>query len=175
MLLGMLPWLLPPASPFDMATWRAQHYSLFTAAIRLGFFILSKAPGYLFTANPLIERRGRHLDELGPKDRAFIRFNQWVTVLLVFNLFHYCTESPNMRWQIGQVRHLRQPPPLPRAHLPCADACAFGAQLSLLNTCVAIPIFYIVYDFVYTLMHAALHHRKIYKYIHKHHHTQASV
>ena len=98
-----------PESPWEMATWRAQHYSLFTAVIRLGFFILSKAPAYLFTRSPLIERRGKHLDELTSKDRAFIRFNQWVTVLLVLNMFHYCTVSPNIRWQLGQARRPREP------------------------------------------------------------------
>ena len=102
--------MLLPESPLDMATWRAHHYLCFTAVIRFGFFILSKAPAYLFSRGPSIEPRGKHLDVLTAKDRAFIRFNQWVTVLLVLNMFHYCSGSPNVRWQIGQARAVRASP-----------------------------------------------------------------
>jgi sterol desaturase/sphingolipid hydroxylase (fatty acid hydroxylase superfamily) len=44
--------------------------------------------------------------------------------------------------------------------------------MTLLNTLVAMPLLYLVYDFFYTLFHWALHIKAIYAYIHKHHHMQ---
>ena len=40
------------------------------------------------------------------------------------------------------------------------------------NTCIALPAFFIVYDFFYAPFHRALHHSSVYKFVHKHHHRQ---
>jgi sterol desaturase/sphingolipid hydroxylase (fatty acid hydroxylase superfamily) len=40
------------------------------------------------------------------------------------------------------------------------------------NTCLVLPLFFIVYDFFYAPFHRALHHRSVYAYVHKHHHRQ---
>ena len=40
------------------------------------------------------------------------------------------------------------------------------------NTCIALPAFFVVYDFFYAPFHRALHHRSVYAYVHKHHHRQ---
>lgn len=46
------------------------------------------------------------------------------------------------------------------------------SELDLVNSLVALPLLYVVYDFFYTLFHRALHHRSLYRHIHKHHHRQ---
>jgi len=45
-------------------------------------------------------------------------------------------------------------------------------QLSLGNTLLPLPAFFVVYDFFYAPFHRALHHRSVYAYVHKHHHRQ---
>ena len=45
-------------------------------------------------------------------------------------------------------------------------------EATALNTVVAFPALFVVYDFFYSLWHRFLHLRQFYKYIHKHHHHQ---
>ena len=45
-------------------------------------------------------------------------------------------------------------------------------QISVRNTLLPLPLFFIVYDAFYAPFHRALHHRSIYAYVHKHHHRQ---
>ena len=44
--------------------------------------------------------------------------------------------------------------------------------MTLTNTCLALPAFFVVYDAFYAPFHRALHHRWVYAYVHKHHHRQ---
>ena len=96
---------LIPAVWWDMATWQLQHYVLFTGVIRVGYSILGMLPDLFCGGFSPIPRRGKHLDVLEARDRAFIRFNKWVTALMVMNMLYYCAESPNMLWRaMDQVR-----------------------------------------------------------------------
>ena len=45
-------------------------------------------------------------------------------------------------------------------------------EMTFFNTVLAVPLFFLAYDSVYSLFHRALHHRSIYGLIHKHHHKQ---
>ena len=45
-------------------------------------------------------------------------------------------------------------------------------QITVRNTLLPLPLFFIVYDAFYAPFHRALHHRSIYAYVHKHHHRQ---
>ena len=53
--------------------------------------------------------------------------------------------------------------------MPPPSACV---QVSLANTCLALPAFFVVYDAFYAPFHRALHLPSIYAYVHKHHHRQ---
>ena len=44
--------------------------------------------------------------------------------------------------------------------------------MTLSNTFGSLALFYVFYDFFYTLFHRALHIRALYPLIHKHHHKQ---
>eukprot|EP00039_Didymoeca_costata_P014872 m.245842 g.245842 ORF g.245842 m.245842 type:complete len:257 (+) comp16109_c4_seq1:112-882(+) len=144
--------LLVLATWADAGSWSFIHYCIWTAAIFTGYEILStlviKVPP-LF--NPkTIPVRGRHLDSLAAKDLGFIAFNRIITVVFVYHLLWYChgigATSGQVKWDIS--------------------------ELSILNTIVAFPALFIVYDFFYHAFHFTLHYRTLYAYVHKHHHQQ---
>lgn len=43
-------------------------------------------------------------------------------------------------------------------------------ELNIINTVVAFPVYFVIYDLMYYFFHKYLHHPAIYKFIHKHHH-----
>ena len=90
--------------------------------------------------------RGKHLDVLTSKDLLFIGFSKANTAPFTYFYFSYVCSTPYVQWQ--------------------------WQELSLVNTLVALVVMFLAYDFVYTIMHGALHIPAVYKYIHKHHHTQ---
>merc|ERR1719378_1793631 len=65
---------------------------------------------------------------------------------MTFHYLQFMASSPNILWRLDQV--------------------------TFANTCVALPAFFVVYDFFYAPFHRALHHRSVYAYVHKHHHRQ---
>lgn len=45
-------------------------------------------------------------------------------------------------------------------------------EMTILNTIVALPLLFLVYDLPYSLFHRFLHARSVYGFVHKHHHKQ---
>lgn len=104
--------------------------------------LLSFLVNLLFGGWKSIPVRGRHLDELSPKDKAFVAINRLTTLAF-------------MRAYVIGV----------------AASCELG-PLTLRNTVIALPALYAVYDLFYSLFHRALHLRAVYPWVHKHHHRQ---
>eukprot|EP00557_Chaetoceros_sp_GSL56_P001595 CAMPEP_0176501420 /NCGR_PEP_ID=MMETSP0200_2-20121128/14151_1 /TAXON_ID=947934 /ORGANISM="Chaetoceros sp., Strain GSL56" /LENGTH=322 /DNA_ID=CAMNT_0017900305 /DNA_START=40 /DNA_END=1005 /DNA_ORIENTATION=- len=90
--------------------------------------------------------RGKHLDDLEAIDMLYITLNKIATVPFVYCLVKYMYNEPNAVWALD--------------------------SLTLQNTLLTIPPFFIIYDFFYTILHWALHIQAVYGYIHKHHHRQ---
>jgi sterol desaturase/sphingolipid hydroxylase (fatty acid hydroxylase superfamily) len=136
---------------YNAQTWLPHHYLLWGLLVLAGLEILAClvfAFGHARQAAS-IPIRGKHLDVLEKWDLIFISFNKLATTLFSYHLlkFQWFSSSPSQfAWKTSE--------------LTCG------------NTLVALPLLYITYDFFYTLFHRGLHHRKVYKYIHKHHHRQ---
>jgi len=72
--------------------------------------------------------------------------SQVAIVVMTFHYLQFMMTSPNVIWSLY--------------------------ELSFANVCVALPAFFIVYDFFYAPFHRALHLPRFYAYVHKHHHRQ---
>jgi len=121
---------------------------LFGALILGGLELLNyavKLYGNTFVSGR-IPVRGRHLDELSPKDLLFIGLNKAATPPFVYFLLKYLYLEPKAVWSLQ-------------------EATAW-------NVLFPLPALFLIYDFFYTPLHWALHIKAIYGYIHKHHHTQ---
>jgi sterol desaturase/sphingolipid hydroxylase (fatty acid hydroxylase superfamily) len=90
--------------------------------------------------------RGKHLDNLEPIDVTFVTLNKIATVPFSYFLAKYLFHEPNAIWSLQSV--------------------------SFTNTLLAIPPFFLIYDFFFTIYHWALHKQSVYGYFHKHHHRQ---
>jgi sterol desaturase/sphingolipid hydroxylase (fatty acid hydroxylase superfamily) len=90
--------------------------------------------------------RGKHLDDLEPIDVAFITFQKISALPFAYFLAKHLFHEPNVIWPLQSV--------------------------SFTNTLLAIPPFFIIFDFFYTIFHWALHIQSVYGYIHKYHHRQ---
>lgn len=90
--------------------------------------------------------RGKPLEELSRRDRQFVASSQVAIVVMTFHYIQFMATSENVLWQLHEA--------------------------SVFNTCLVLPLFFIVYDFFYAPFHRALHHRSVYAYVHKHHHRQ---
>jgi len=123
-------------------------YVLFGVLILLALELLNllvlKTCSFLHVDN--IPVRGKHLDELREIDQLFIRLNKAANPPFVYFLVRYMYYEPNSVWNISE-----------------------GA---LRNVLLPLPFIYIIYDFFYTILHWGLHKKSIYRFIHKHHHTQ---
>jgi sterol desaturase/sphingolipid hydroxylase (fatty acid hydroxylase superfamily) len=128
--------------------WTAADKGLFGALILLAFELLNfitKNYGVWFHSKQ-IPVRGKHLDELSPKDNFFIALSKAQTAPFTYFYLRYCIHEKNIVWGL--------------------DAMSFA------NVLLPLPVMYIVFDFFYTIFHWALHIKAIYGYIHKHHHHQ---
>lgn len=137
---------------FERETWDLKHHFIWFVIIFLALEILTwlvifvpKLFGY--HKHP-IKARGQPFVPLGLKDWAFIIHNKVVTSVFTYHMMAYCWHSPSVKWG--------------------------GQETTLLNTVVAYPLLYIVYDFFYTLFHRLIHVRGLYGWIHKHHHKQTA-
>jgi len=92
--------------------------------------------------------RGKHLDELRPRDRLFIGISKAQTGPFLYLLLRYCFHESNVLWTFE------------------------SESFSWKTTLLPLPVLYIVYDFFYTLLHGFLHIQALYPLIHKHHHIQ---
>ena len=90
--------------------------------------------------------RGKPLEVLELRDRQCIAFSQIAIVVMTFHYLQYMASSPHVIWR--------------------------PEQISVWNTLLPLPLFFLVYDAFYAPFHRALHHRSIYAYVHKHHHRQ---
>jgi len=86
------------------------------------------------------------LDELTKKDKMFLLWNKISNGPFVLVAFLYINWDPNFLWE--------------------------PKDMTWMNILVPFPVFFIVYDFFYTLGHMFLHQKGIYALIHKHHHRQ---
>jgi len=93
-----------------------------------------------------IRPRGRHLDALEPRDRAFINFNRAVTCVFTYQLAGTLWRTPTVAWALEDA--------------------------TLANTLGSFVCFFVVYDLFYCLFHRFLHLRSVYRFVHKHHHRQ---
>jgi len=138
----------------NAAEWEWQHYAIWCGGIILGYEVLSALSFLVAWSWPgdvkTIPVRGRHQDKLEMKDLAFITFARCTSVPFAYQLLNYA-------WKSGQTdRHVE-----------------WGwDEVTVLNTLVALPALFLVYDFFYHLFHWALHFRAIYGLVHKHHHQQ---
>jgi len=90
--------------------------------------------------------RGKPLEELARRDRQFVACSQLAIVVMTFHYIQFMASSRDVLWPLEKV--------------------------SVANTLLPLPLFFIVYDFFYAPFHRALHHRSVYAYVHKHHHRQ---
>ena len=100
----------------------------------------------LFASGEKLPARGRPLEVLADIDRTFIGFSRVAVIIMTFHYLQFMASSPNVLWRLEQV--------------------------TLTNTCLAVPAFFVIYDFFYAPFHRALHHGAVYAYVHKHHHRQ---
>lgn len=132
---------------YDASTWQLWHFVAWVAGILGGFEILSIIiPLALEGRTEKIKENGKHLDVLEPVDIMCIAFNKLASTVFVYHVIRVTWFLPTVEWKLE--------------------------NMGVTNTLVALPTFYVVYDFFYTIFHWALHHRAIYAYVHKHHHRQ---
>lgn len=131
----------------DASTWSPLAYLVFGTAVSLGMEILGRVVVPAFaTSKEIPTNEMLHLDRFERSDVLCIMANKFLTVIFVYHLIHAVWHYPSVEWSFDKV--------------------------TLLNTVVAMPCFYVVYDFFYTIFHQVLHHKLVYKFVHKHHHRQ---
>lgn len=143
----MDPWTRIASGPKH---WSTMDKVLFMALIMLALELLN------FICNNLgdwinakrIPVRGKHLDDLSPRDKLFIGISKAQTGPFLYILLRYCFHESNVLWTFGD------------------------GNFSFKTVLLPIPVLFIVYDFFYTLLHGFLHLQAVYPVIHKHHHTQ---
>jgi sterol desaturase/sphingolipid hydroxylase (fatty acid hydroxylase superfamily) len=80
------------------------------------------------------------------KDIAFICLSKIQTPPFTYFLMKFMWHEKNAVWDINKA--------------------------TFSNVLVPLPIFFIVYDFFYTILHWSLHIKAVYRFVHKHHHHQ---
>lgn len=90
--------------------------------------------------------RGKHLDDFSSQDYLFIGFSKLSLPPFVYFYLRYAFYCDSVPWH--------------------------PAQLSVINTLLALVLLFVVYDFFYTLLHGFLHVKGVYALVHKHHHHQ---
>ena len=144
----LLPLVIARAShsllhPHD---WGVLELILLGVATQVGLEFYRHGVPKAFASWQHLPARGKHLESFERRDRQFIAFSQVAIVVMTVHYLPFMATSPNVLWRLDQV--------------------------SLANTFLALPAFFVVYDFFYAPFHRALHHRSIYAYVHKHHHRQ---
>lgn len=127
-------------------TWPVWFLAAFIGVIFLGLQILSFIVPVLFGSATPIPIKGKHLDEFSSLDKTFIFMNKCFTCLFVYHVIVVTPQMPTISWR--------------------------REEITWLNTLGSLVVFYVFYDFFYTLFHRALHIRSVYPWIHKHHHRQ---
>mmetsp|Transcript_21732 Transcript_21732/g.55925 ORF Transcript_21732/g.55925 Transcript_21732/m.55925 type:complete len:266 (-) Transcript_21732:589-1386(-) len=130
----------------DYRTWSWGQCAVFAFVVLFGYELLHRVVPLLFAGFPKLPMKGKHLDEFELKDKLFIHFNRITGVTFVYNCLQYMSLSDTVKWR--------------------------PAEMTLMNTVVALPALFIFYDFFYCLWHRLLHVRAIYPWVHKHHHKQ---
>lgn len=136
-----------PFVAHDAAQWDYWHFPAWIGTIAAGMHILTVIiPAAFEGRTNLIEVRGKHLDQFEFLDNLCIGINKLLTAAFVYHCVRACWYMEELEWGIENIR--------------------------VGNTVIPIVLFYVVYDFFYTLFHRALHLRSIYHLVHKHHHRQ---
>ena len=131
--------------PFlELSEWKWEHLLLFWAGHLIAVEILQHA--IVMNVGKVqprkIEVRGRHLEELTTKDKTFIVFNRLTVPFLTYFLVRFCWTHPeHVEWNMDKITPL--------------------------NTLGSLTLFFLAYDFVYTLFHRAIHIRAFYPFVHK--------
>ena len=136
---------------WDASTWLAWQYVAWAAVILAGLELMAWLVDHvppLFLSAARIPRRGKHLDALSTLDWVFICWNKFTTSVFTYHALRYCWTSAEIKWSLSEA--------------------------TALNTVVAFPVLFLVYDFFYALWHRFLHLRQFYALIHKHHPHQAA-
>eukprot|EP01095_Lingulamoeba_sp_RSL-Kostka_P002562 TRINITY_DN1343_c2_g1_i1.p1 TRINITY_DN1343_c2_g1~~TRINITY_DN1343_c2_g1_i1.p1 ORF type:complete len:293 (-),score=22.05 TRINITY_DN1343_c2_g1_i1:223-1101(-) len=159
---------------YQACFWEWYHYALFSVLIILALELLSflvlKVPS-LFSniTNNLIPVKGKHLDNLSMKDISFITFNKLCTIVFTYHLLQFCFSYGTVQYENFEMNE-----PYEALLSSLFNKLSNGNAILfyILTVSSAFILFFIVYDFFYTLFHATLHVRGLYAWIHKHHHQQ---
>jgi len=82
----------------------------------------------------VIEKKGRHLDELSSLDKTFIVFNRLCVPLLTYSIMSFAWRNPqHVEWDMTKITPI--------------------------NTVVSLAAYFLFYDFFYVLFHRLLHVR----------------
>lgn len=100
----------------------------------------------LFRVKADVPRKGKHLDHFDATAQAFVMFSKSMIVLFMYHMINFAWFSPQVLWGLDTV--------------------------SVWNTILPLPVFFIMYDSVYHPWHRFMHWKPLYPYIHKHHHQQ---
>ena len=126
--------------------WGLVELLLMGAVTQIGLELFRHGVPFAFRSWPKLPARGKHLDEFASIDRQFIVFSQLAIVVMTFHYLQFMLTSPNVLWKLE--------------------------ELTVANVCVALPLFFVIYDAFYAPFHRALHHHRVYAFVHKHHHRQ---
>jgi len=144
---NMDAWTRTTSGPSQWSTMdKVLFMALIMAALELLNFICNNLGDWVNAKH--IPVRGKHLDELSPRDRLFIGISKAQTGPFLYILLRYCFHESNVLWTFED------------------------GNFSLKTVILPIPVLFIVYDFFYTILHGFLHVKSIYPLIHKHHHHQ---
>ena len=134
---------LPLSAPFDRTLWEPRHHVAFVAVTQIGLVMLEgicNLPSLLPSVKQ-IPMSGKPLMKLELKDWACIIFNRLSVAVFAQQAALWAWNESRVRWTLSEA--------------------------DVLNTGLALPLLYLVYDFFYTIWHRLLHVRAIYPYIHK--------
>jgi sterol desaturase/sphingolipid hydroxylase (fatty acid hydroxylase superfamily) len=111
------------------------------------------------------------------KDIAFICLSKIQTPPFTYFLMKFMWHEKNAVWDINKATFVSiQHYSLLSSILLCtflSDIHSISVVVSSQsNVLVPLPIFFIVYDFFYTILHWSLHIKAVYRFVHKHHHHQ---
>mmetsp|Transcript_23079 Transcript_23079/g.63986 ORF Transcript_23079/g.63986 Transcript_23079/m.63986 type:complete len:336 (+) Transcript_23079:242-1249(+) len=144
---AMDAWTRITSGPVNWSTMdKVLFVALVMAALELLNFICNNFGDWVNAKT--IPVRGKHLDDLSPRDRLFIGISKAQTGPFLYLFLRYCFHESNVIWTFED------------------------GDFTLQTVLLPLPVLYIVYDFFYTVLHGFLHLQAVYPLIHKHHHHQ---
>jgi len=134
----------------EIRTWDTAHVVVFGLLV----FVTMEVIGYFIpVVFSVVPRRiplnpKLHYDAMNRKDMSFISFNLLSVPVFTYHMFRIMAATSTVKWK--------------------------PEEATFTNTVLVLIPFFILYDFFYCGWHKFLHLRRVYGYIHKHHHKQIS-